>query len=126
MLLSFLLCIILPNISLLHVFPRKNLYTFLFSPIRATSPFRLIPRDYLQMIFAEDCVSWRSSLCYLFHPLVTSLLLRPNVFNNILFCNTKKLSTSLSVKDQDPHPYKQREKIILNDCERKRHKLSVV
>lgn len=93
-------------------FPTKNLYTFLFSPIRATSPFRLIPRDYLKMIFVEDRVSWRFSLCYLFHSLVTSYLLRPNVFSNTLFCNTKNLCTSLSVKDQDPQPYKQRENCI--------------
>lgn len=38
-------------------FPAKNLYAFLFCPIGAISSIRLIPYDYIQMIFAEDCVA---------------------------------------------------------------------
>ena len=52
------------------------------------------------MIFAEDCVLWRSSLCYLFQSLVTSFLLSPNVFSNTIFCTTEKIFTLFSGKDQ--------------------------
>jgi len=68
-------------------FPTKNLYAFLSCPIRATSPVRLIPLHYIQMIFAEESVSWRSSLCHLLQAPVTGFLLDPNAFSKTLFCN---------------------------------------
>jgi hypothetical protein len=47
-------------------------------------------------------------LCNFLHFSVTSSLLRPNtsIILSTLFCNTLSLSSSFSVKDRVPHPYK--------------------
>jgi hypothetical protein len=49
-------------------FPNNNLYTFLFSPIRATCPDHLIPLDFIILIIlGEEYKSCSSSLCSFLH-----------------------------------------------------------
>jgi hypothetical protein len=105
MILSSLLRIGLPSVSFLHVSPQKTYMRFSSVPYEPQVPSVLSPLTITKWYLLMT-VLWRSSLCYLFQSLVTSFLLGPNVFNNNIFCNIKKLFTSLSVRDQDPHPYK--------------------
>jgi hypothetical protein len=77
-----LLC--LPSCLFPSGFPTNNLYTFLFSPIRATCPSHLILIDFILIILDEECKSWSFPLCSFLHPPVTSFLLGPNIPLNTL------------------------------------------
>jgi hypothetical protein len=60
-------------------FPTNNLYAFLFSPFRATSPDYLIVTDLIILIIpGEEYKSW-SSLCNVLHSPVTSSLFGSNM-----------------------------------------------
>jgi hypothetical protein len=60
--------------------PPSNLYTFLFSPIRATCPAHIILIDFIiRIIIGEECRSCSSSLCSFLYPSGTSSLVGPNV-----------------------------------------------
>jgi len=55
-----------------------------------------------------------SLLCDVFHPLVTSSLLGPNILLNILFSDTLNVCSSLRVvTDQVSRPYKRGKIIVL-------------
>jgi hypothetical protein len=53
-------------------FLANNLYTFFFSPIRATYPANLILNLIILIILGEEYKSRSSSLCSFFHPPVPS------------------------------------------------------
>jgi hypothetical protein len=70
----------LPSGLLPPGFPTKNLYAFLFSPIRATCPDHLILLVLIFLIIlGEDYKSRCSSLCSFLHSPVTSSFLGPNI-----------------------------------------------
>jgi hypothetical protein len=50
---------------------------------------------------------WSSSLCSLLQDPATSSLISPNILLSTLSQNTFNLCSSLSVRDQVSHPYKQ-------------------
>jgi hypothetical protein len=52
-------------------------------------------------------------LCNFLHSPVTSSLLGPNILLRTLFSNTLSLCSSLSVRDQVPHPYKTTGRIMV-------------
>jgi hypothetical protein len=58
--------------------PTNNLYTFLFSPLRATCPAQLILLDFIILIIVAEKYQFRiSSLCSFLHPPVTPSLFGP-------------------------------------------------
>ena len=65
-------------------------------------------------IFGEAYRSLISTLRSFLYSPVTSSLLGPNIHLNILFSNTLRLHSSLSVSDQVSHPYKTTGKNIFN------------
>jgi hypothetical protein len=95
-------------------FHTKNLYAFLFSPIRATWPAHLILRDLIVLIIlGEEYKSWSSLLCNFLHSPVTSSLFGQNILLSTLFSNTLSLCSSLNIRDQVSQPYRTTGKIIV-------------
>ena len=113
LILSAHLCLGLSSGLLPSGFPTKNLYTPVSSPIRPTCSAHLILLDFItHTILGEECKSFSSSLCNLFHYPVTSSLLGPNILLNTLFSNTLSFLSPRSVDDQVSHPHKTTGKII--------------
>jgi hypothetical protein len=67
-----------------------------------------------RIIFGDECRSLSSSLCSLLHSPVASSLLGPNIILSTLFSNRLSLCSSLSVRDQVSHPYKQKCTILVS------------
>jgi len=84
----FHLCPGLPNGLFLSGFPTKILYTFLISPMRATHLAPHILLDFITLIIYNERYNlWRSSLCSLLQPPITSSLLGRNILISTLFSN---------------------------------------
>jgi hypothetical protein len=93
-------------------FSTKILHAFLFSPIRATCPARLILLDLIILIILDEGYKLRSSLLRIFLRCpVTSPLFGPNILLSTLFSNTLSLCSSLNIKGKVSHPYKTTGKI---------------
>ena len=108
------LCFGLPSGFIPSGFPTTTLYMPLLSTIRATCLAYLILLDFITWtVLGEEYISWSSSLCSFLHSLVTSSLLGPNVNLNTLFANTLSLHSSISVINQDSHPYQTTGKVIV-------------
>jgi hypothetical protein len=88
-------------------FPTKILYAPLLFPMLATFPAHLIFHDFVtRTMLGEEYMSLSFSLCSFLHSLVTTSLLGLNILLNIIFSNTLRLRSSLSVSDQVSHPRK--------------------
>jgi hypothetical protein len=96
----------LPSGQLPSSLPTKFLYATLFSPTC------YMPRpSHSSRFYQPNNIWWwvqilSYSLCSLLHSPVASSLLGPNILLSTLFSNTLSLCSSLSVRDQVPHPYK--------------------
>jgi hypothetical protein len=67
-------------------FPTNKLYTFRFSPIRATRPAHFIFLDLIILItLGEEYKSRSSSICSFLHPPITSSLFGTNILFSTLF-----------------------------------------
>jgi hypothetical protein len=65
------------------------------------------------IILGEEYKSRSSSLCNFLHSPVTSYLFGPNILLSTLLSKTLSLCTSLNVRDQVSHPYRNTGKIII-------------
>jgi len=104
----------LPSGSFHSGFPSKILYALLISPMLVTSPVHFIILDFITVpIIGEGYKLWSSSVWRLPQPSATFSVLVPNTLFNTLFSDTFNLRSSVSLKDQDSHPYRTTCKIIL-------------
>jgi hypothetical protein len=111
----------LPSGPLPSGLPTKIVYASLSFPIRATCPTHLILLDLIiRTIFGDEHGPLSSSSCSLLHSPVASSLLGPNIVFSTLFSNTLSLCSSLSVRDQDSHPYKTTGKTTLRNTPEQR------
>ena len=95
-------------------FPTKIVYATGLSPVRATFLVHLILLDLItRIIFGEVYRSLSPSLYSFLHSNLTSCFLGTNSFLSALFSYTLSLRFSLSLSDQDSHPYKTTGKIIV-------------
>jgi hypothetical protein len=114
LILSFHACLVLPNDLLLLSFPTKTRYAPCPFSIHSTCPTHLILHDWITwIILGEQYRSFSSSFCSFLHSLVISSLLGPNSLLSPLFSSALGLHSSLSVSDQDTHPYKTTSKSIV-------------
>jgi hypothetical protein len=91
--------------------PYQNPVCTSLFPIHATGPVHLIILDLItRIIFGNEYRPLSSSFCSLLHSPVTSSLFGPNILLRTLFSNTLSFCSSLSVRDQVSHPYKQQVK----------------
>ena len=95
-------------------FPTKIVYATGLSLIHATFPVHLILLDLItRIIFGEVYRSLSPSLFSYLHSNLTSYFLGVNSLLSALFWYTLSLRFSLSVSDQDSHPYKTTGKLIV-------------
>jgi len=111
--LSSHLCPDLLNTAFLLGFPTKILYEFLISPRHATWPTHHILDLITLTILGETNKLRSSSLCSVLQPPTTLSLLGSNILLSILFSNTLKLWSALSVRDQVSYPYNTKGKMII-------------
>ena len=99
-------------VSFLQVSPKPCIR--LSSPIRATCTAHLILLDFITLkILGEQDRPFSSPLCSFIQSHLTSSLWGPNIFLNTLFSNFLSLRSSITVRDQSPHPYKTTGEIIV-------------
>jgi hypothetical protein len=93
-------------------FPTRILYEFLISPMRMRAIFLHHLLDLITLIiFGEKYKLWNFSSCTSLQLPVISTLIRWNILLSTLFSNTPNLCSSLNVRDQVLHPYKQQVKL---------------
>jgi hypothetical protein len=94
--------------------PTNILYAFLFYPIRTTCPGHLILLDLIIIIIlGGEYNLWSFSLLSFLQTSVFSSLFDRNILLSTLVSNTLSLCSSLNVRDQVSHPYKNTWKIII-------------
>jgi uncharacterized membrane protein SirB2 len=100
-------CLRLPSGRFLSGFPISNLYTFLFSPVRATFLADLILFDLIiRIMLGVNYKSRSSSLFSFLHTPTTSYTFGPSILLCTLFSDTR------SVRDHVSKPYRTTGKII--------------
>ena len=87
--------------------PIKSLYASILYPKTSTCPAHLIFDLFTWIIFGEQYKSWSSSLCSPLHSPVTSSHLGSNILLSTVFSNAISLCSSLDMRDQVSHLYKQ-------------------
>jgi hypothetical protein len=99
--LSSCLCLGLPGGLFSSGFLTKNVYAFLYVPMRATIPDDLIILDVIiLLILGEDYKLCSSSFCSFLQHSITSFLFGTNILLSALFPNTLTLCVSLNVRDE--------------------------
>jgi hypothetical protein len=94
--------------------PTNNLYTFLFSPIRAKCSTHLIFLDLIIVITpGEEVKSCSPSLCSFLQPYVNLSFLGSNNLLSTQFSNTLSLCSSFTLRDHVSHPYRTTGKIMV-------------
>jgi hypothetical protein len=103
----------LPSCHFPSSFPTNNIYTFIFSLIRATCPDHLILLYLIILIIlGEEYKVCSSSLCIFRHLPVNHTSFQ--MFSTPCFQITTVLCSSLSVRDQVSHPHRTTGNIIVS------------
>jgi hypothetical protein len=101
----------LPSDLFPSCYPIKALYAPLLSHLRATCPAQFILLNLITRKIFGKFKSWSYLIYTLFHSPVTSSALGSNIFFSTLFAENLRLCSSLCVRDQVSHPYKQKAKL---------------